>query len=196
MLFLEAHRLEAVEIDSEGGEKEEVQPRKENLRFVIFNGVRIAESLPGAYSQETEVWHIHNHSGKVLQPTRKHTRRFCMGRRAGNHTSGPRFPIGPYFDSGSFNPKRKNRTEAEDTSNKRQRMLDTDAQSKSSNGGSAGGSNQSGATVRGNGDHIRSDSENIDEEPAHERSHGGANWHGEHAHGRSNGGADWRGAWS
>ena len=73
ILFLETRQLAAVELKDNEEAKEEppcTEPRK--LRFMVFEGVRLAESLPFGLCREEEVGHIHDKSSRILIPKRHH----------------------------------------------------------------------------------------------------------------------------
>ena len=72
LLYLETKQLEAVGLTDTGKEKDEVERSKKKLRFAIFQGVTLAESLPFGFCREVEVAQMHDHPSRVLLPQRQY----------------------------------------------------------------------------------------------------------------------------
>ena len=73
LLYLEPRQLEAVKLSDKGADKEPAEEVvKKKLRFMLNEGVTIAESLLMGYCRTVGVDHLHERSGRILTPQRKH----------------------------------------------------------------------------------------------------------------------------
>ena len=73
LLYLEARQLAAVDLkDGEDGKEEVTNTEPRKLRFMVFEGVRLAESLLFEHCREDEVGHIHDKSSRILTQRHHH----------------------------------------------------------------------------------------------------------------------------